>query len=548
MGAAVFVSIGSLHVRNSIVRDFLADSQGGAIRAFRSDASIENTILRGNRLTPAGGGANQGGTLHAYDSTIVIRDSTVTDARTRVGWGSVYVEGGTFLAETTDFTDLHTEAGGAIYLTGGTAATVDDCLFARNEADHAGGAILAEDSDLSVWDSTFEENVSHTAPSTWVPTIRRPILPALAGGGAILAFSNSTPSNLNVTRSTFTRNETAVTAMSHGGAVHGFNVSGGFVDTDFTENRTDFGGSGGAIHWEAAPSGSPISLGVRDSTFTLNEVPTSPLIWGDGGGIAARGADLEILASVFDRNQGANAGGAIAMADGSSKVEDTYLVDNHAGVRGGGIDVRGSGFHEVLGSTLHRNSADALGAALHMSGGGGSSLARVTLTNSTLSGNTTPLADSGIHLDSYARAQLLNATLWGSSPSTPLIVAGTGPGNAVLMQMSLTQNGRCSFGGVATAGWTNLAQSSSCRLPGDLLFTNPVVSPLADNGGPTLTHALPPTVTRLPFGITVPNPAVDAACGAPAGVDQRGYARPADGDGDGTACNDLGAYERNATP
>ncbi|HKH20293.1 MAG TPA: choice-of-anchor Q domain-containing protein, partial [Gammaproteobacteria bacterium] len=60
---------------------------------------------------------------------------------------------------------------------------------------------------------------------------------------------------------------------------------------------------------------------------------------------------------------------------------------------------------------------------------------------------------------------------------------------------------------------------------------------LANNGGPTLTHALPAT-----------SPAVDAVtnvntCPPPA-QDQRGVTRPQDGNGDGGVACDIGSYER----
>jgi hypothetical protein len=63
---------------------------------------------------------------------------------------------------------------------------------------------------------------------------------------------------------------------------------------------------------------------------------------------------------------------------------------------------------------------------------------------------------------------------------------------------------------------------------------DPRLAPLASNGGPTKTHAL-----------LAGSPAIDRGdnSGAPA-ADQRGVARPRDGDGDGTSVVDIGAFER----
>jgi len=63
--------------------------------------------------------------------------------------------------------------------------------------------------------------------------------------------------------------------------------------------------------------------------------------------------------------------------------------------------------------------------------------------------------------------------------------------------------------------------------------TAPLLGPLADNGGPTWTHA-------LLAGSPAIDAADDAACVAPPinGVDQRGVARP-----QGVGC-DVGAFER----
>lgn len=100
----------------------------------------------------------------------------------------------------------------------------------------------------------------------------------------------------------------------------------------------------------------------------------------------------------------------------------------------------------------------------------------------------------------------------------------TGPAGAV---------GCANRTGHITSGGYNVEQGISCVLHavGDT-DTDPLLGPLADNGGATQTHALlpgSPAVDRVPV----------AAC---VGIDQRGYHRPA-----GKRC-DSGAYEVGALP
>jgi hypothetical protein len=81
----------------------------------------------------------------------------------------------------------------------------------------------------------------------------------------------------------------------------------------------------------------------------------------------------------------------------------------------------------------------------------------------------------------------------------------------------------------------NLDSDATCGLagPGDLSGVDPLLGPLADNGGPTQTHAL-----------LAGSPAIDAGGddGCP-WADQRGLVRPVDGDADGEAVCDIGAFE-----
>jgi len=71
-----------------------------------------------------------------------------------------------------------------------------------------------------------------------------------------------------------------------------------------------------------------------------------------------------------------------------------------------------------------------------------------------------------------------------------------------------------------------------------LLDLDPEIGELNIQGGTTATHALRRTSPARDQGLT-------SHCAA---ADQRGFMRPTDGDGDGSAACDSGAYEAEAVP
>jgi CSLREA domain-containing protein len=97
-------------------------------------------------------------------------------------------------------------------------------------------------------------------------------------------------------------------------------------------------------------------------------------------------------------------------------------------------------------------------------------------------------------------------------------------------------------GAVESGGNNLIGSASGCPFPAtgtDLVGVDPLLGPLADNGGPTMTHSL-----------LAESPAIDAfACGnsddlpACLASDQRGVRRPQDGNGDHVRRHDIGALE-----
>jgi hypothetical protein len=126
--------------------------------------------------------------------------------------------------------------------------------------------------------------------------------------------------------------------------------------------------------------------------------------------------------------------------------------------------------------------------------------------------------------------------------AAPNVLSGSGAGFAIHLTDGMASleatliegpGGGPNCGGLTaniTSHGNNVSTDSGCNLldASDSPGTDPLLGPLADNGGPTMTHALmqdSPAIDRIAAG-----------CPPPA-TDQRGVARPA-----GPAC-DAGSFE-----
>jgi hypothetical protein len=153
----------------------------------------------------------------------------------------------------------------------------------------------------------------------------------------------------------------------------------------------------------------------------------------------------------------------------------------------------------------------------------------LTLTNTTVSGNQAYVTGGGLGTGLLDPAALGTATTLKNS-----IVAGN---SATMLPANCTSQPTSVPNMFASQGY-NLEDGNTCNLTqaSDLVDTDPLLGPLADNGGQTQTHAL-----------LLGSPAIDQGHADGWTTDQRGWPRPVDignipnavgGDG-----SDIGAYE-----
>jgi hypothetical protein len=445
---------------------------GGAFRVIEvgaaATAGLTGVTITGGRA----GSSGYGGGVYSSGQLTVSR-SVISGSKAGAG-GGIANAGGALIVKHTAITGNHAPVfgGGGIQNGGphnvpGLVQVTDSTISGNVSRDDDGGGILNGQN-------------GHPAGARQPAARVRPVCPRIrhcAAGrrrpGTRWAASDGAGLNLVVTGSRLTGNKSG----NSGGAIA--NDGGTAVVTRSTVTHNSAGsGVGGGI-FTAGP------LTVSRSTVSHNRASY-------GGGIEtynAPGPKTTVTQSTLDHNR-ADVGGAI---DTSATVAVTAstLAGNKAG-QGGGIEAEGVLIH-VLNSTISGNAGG--GIETYACGGG-------TLRYSTMDRNSTALILSCPDL-----------RVTGS-----IIAASTSGAN-------------CRGSAPAERRGYNLDSGASCGFTRatDLSGTGPRLSPLAANGGPTLTQT-------LRHGSPAINHAGTRATGCPP-TDQRGFSRPS-----GPAC-DMGSVE-----
>jgi hypothetical protein len=289
---------------------------------------------------------------------------------------------------------------------------------------------------------------------------------------------------------------------------------------------------------------------IAASGFTITHGPAA-----SGAGVVVQsGVTLNLSDTVVSGNNGSSGSGIIV--DGTLNLTRGSIVNNTStgtSVGGAGIQVSG-GTLNLADSTVSGNRSTGASGGV----GGGVAVTNTSsvlaLTNTTISGNSTNTSGGGLgDLDANS-VTMTNVTIANNSAdadgngsgdgggifvdtSTPIRLRNTVVANNTDPGGQAADCGTVGGGQLTRLGYALLRSQTGCTLGGTgddatgfLTGVDPMLGPLALNGGPTQTMALlagSPAINAIPV----------ASCAVAS--DQRAVSRP-----QGTGC-DIGAFEKS---
>jgi hypothetical protein len=332
----------------------------------------------------------------------------------------------------------------------------------------AGGAIFASGENLTILDSVISDSTSGFQAD-----------PPADGCGGNVAFFGSGGETLRIADSTLTGGRALSINSTFGGNLCVDQAKLILERATLTNGIADYGGG---LLVQSPAEGSAISF----STIAGNQAR------GYGGGIAS------------------------FLTGGALTIESSTISGNTAGVHGPFYSAFGGGIYvnqiqgslRIINSTVSDNHADGSGGGIHATGS--SLLVRLT----TISNNTAGWKGGSLLASPGSGIQLDHAIVANGAPQD-LATEPVGASAMLAADYSLIE--APGIGDVQVSGANNL------------LGADPLLGPLAHNGGPTLTRAPLPGSPVINAG----NPAIPS----PPATDQRGGARVFG------AAVDLGAVE-----
>ena len=464
-----------------------------------------------------------------FDASLTLIGTTITNGRidtgsSGVGGGGILNSSSLNIENSSIFSNTaHTLSGGGLYNNGG-AITITNSSISSNaitgNTSREGAGISNLSGSLFIESSQVKNNLG-----------------GFGNGGGISSAQTAVISD------TFIINNDA----DNGGGLYlagSALIVNSVISNNMSISGSEDAGLGGGIYYESAidaleitnstilsntanEAGGIYISGQGSTTFTLTQSTISEnLGYARGGGIQSSLASVSIVDSTIDTNTtfsifGSDFGGGIYFSgdtQNSLTISGSSIINNSSG-NAAGIFLNQGSEHQIQNSTLANNATRS--SAFSFTGGAiRFQFTDLSIMNSTIAYNTSNETnnDGAVIADTDGILTVEN-TIIANNTGGDCTINGIAPE----LMGSIVSNGH------------NLSGDSSCSFahPSDLINTDPMLGPLQNHGGSTVTFSPLPT-----------SPAIDAGDNANClATDQRGVMRPQDGDNDGTAVCDIGAVE-----
>ncbi len=345
------------------------DNQGGhgsALRARRSDVSIQACTFEHNESAPATG--TEAGALNFVSCEAIIENSAFLQ-NTALGNGGAIAATDTFLEiRSSEFT--HNSAtgldGGALYIKHDTASLSTSLVANRFESNSAaaGGAVHSQQL-LESSACTYAFNYADSGGALWgrIESFGDTLVgnSAKLDGGGAFALAGSTFQSSTIQFNSAQRNGGGVYADSFNTSITNSTITGNRASSNSTLT-----GSGGGVYGVGTIDGTTIDGNIADEfgggVFSVDRISDSTIdgnLSGDDGGGVHGANTVERCTITRNRANGGFGGGTFE----ATEVTDSMLTGNRS-VRGGGL----YNSSRIRGTLIATNTATGFGGGVYVTG------------------------------------------------------------------------------------------------------------------------------------------------------------------------------------